>query len=281
MAVGALLNCLPPCFRTEFSFSTGLHTSARRPYRVVVLGDDAEERRRACQTDAVALIDLGDKTSMSFAPTEDWARAIYQIVEMGRSSLLGRWFDKLSDDVSIDRLNEIGRQLLEELGNAPAPGISSPSSAEMTVSQPEVVSQDGEPAGNPRSDPTSSSSPRIRQTAHAAHSQFSGNSLPEERATGPAAVLSCDHPEVVASLETLDDLVFDAIKGDESALARLRTAWPNVKAELGEELLTQSREQYLRYALQVWEKCVETTDVRPTDKAVNALEVICVLFDEV
>jgi hypothetical protein len=94
-------------------------------------------------------------------------------------------------------------------------------------------------------------------------------------------VLASEHPEIVASLETLDDLVYGAIKGDASSLAELRQAWPRVKADLGDDLLGQSREQYLRYALRVWERCVETGGIRPTDQAMNALEVLCLLFDEV
>jgi hypothetical protein len=85
----------------------------------------------------------------------------------------------------------------------------------------------------------------------------------------------------VANLETLDDLVYDAIKGSASSLEELQKTWPRIKAELGDDLLIQSREQYLRYALQVWDKCVEASGVRPTDRAVKALEVLCLLFDEV
>ena len=282
LAVGVLLNFLPPQLRSEFSFSTGLRTSARRPFRVVVIGDDAEERRRARQDNTIMTVDLAGKKTANFLPTDDWARAVYRIVETGRTSVLSRWFDDLSDDVSIDRLNATGLELLEELGaeSVSPSGLRSPmettSDSRRDTSLPENVPSEG--SGEIAH---SSSSRASRQLAHAAHSQFSGTSSATERVAGPSAALGADHPEVLARLEMLDDLVFDAIKGDSGSLEQLRTAWPRLKEELGAELLGQSREQYLRYALQVWEKCVEASGVRPTTKAVNALDVLCLLFDEV
>lgn len=282
LAVAALLNCLPPQIRPEFSFSTGLRTSARRPFRLLVLGDDAEERRRVRQLDEVTFIDFSSKAATKFSLTNNWAGAIHQILETGRTSLLSRWFENLPEAVSIDQLNAMGPDLLEELVSSTVPGsgtpfppadISHPRSDDAPSDDMAIKSSDeAAPSTNPQ---------EPRQLAHAAHARFSATSNAEERIPGPSAALSFEHPQVVATLETLDDLVYDAIKGDDSSLAQLRAAWPRLRMELGDELLGQSREQYLRYALHVWEKCVEASSVRPTDQAVNALEVLCLLFDEV
>ena len=64
--------------------------------------------------------------------------------------------------------------------------------------------------------------------------------------------LDADSPEVVARLEALDDAVFDAIQGKAAALADLHQLWPALKIGLGEALLAESREQYIRYALSLW-----------------------------
>jgi hypothetical protein len=93
--------------------------------------------------------------------------------------------------------------------------------------------------------------------------------------------LGADSPEVVAQLEALDDAVFDAIQGKAPALAELRTLWPKLKSCLGEVLLAESREQYVRHALSVWHEPVNVDGDRDPRRAVNALEVLCVLFDEV
>jgi GTPase-associated protein 1 len=282
LAVAALLNCLPPQIRSEFSFSTGLRTSARRPFRLLVLGDDAEEQRRVRQIDEVTFIDFSDKAATKLSLTNNWARAIHQILETGRTSLLSRWFENLSEAVSVDQLNAMGPDLLEELASSTVPGSGTPfPPANISNSRSDKAPSD-DMATKSSDETTPSSNPQApRQLAHAAHARFSATSAAEERIPGPSAALSSEHPQVVATLETLDDLVYDAIKGDDSSLDQLRTAWPRLRMEMGDELLTQSREQYLRYALHVWEKCVEASSVRPTDQAVNALEVLCLLFDEV
>ena len=282
LAVAALINCLPPQIRSEFSFSTGLRTSARRPFRLLFAGDDAEELRRIRQISELTLVDFSDKGTANFTPTDGWARAIYQMVETGRTSLLSRRFENLSGDCSIDRLDAIGIELLEELARSTvsSPEVSLPS-ANASCSRTDLALSDDVSTDTPNETNTSADSRATRQLAHAAHSQFSRTSAAEDRVPGPSIVLSSEHPQVVASLERLDDLVYEAIKGDDSSLTQLQTAWPQLKAELDDELLGQSREQYLRYALQVWEKCVKTSGVRPSNQAVYALEVLCLLFDEV
>jgi hypothetical protein len=124
--------------------------------------------------------------------------------------------------------------------------------------------------------------------AHAAHSKFqksvqaeaqSDSSSAASANSAPSACLNVESPSVVARLEALDDAVFDAIQGKAAALATLIELWPAVKIELGEALLAESREQYIRYALSVWrEPAAGESD--PT-RALSALEVLCVLFDEV
>jgi hypothetical protein len=85
---------------------------------------------------------------------------------------------------------------------------------------------------------------------------------------------------VVARLEALDDAVFDAIQGEAVALADLHRLWPTLKTELGDTLLAESREQYIRYALSIWREPTNFEGDRDPIRAVNALEVLCVLFDE-
>lgn len=122
--------------------------------------------------------------------------------------------------------------------------------------------------------------------AHAAHQTFqksvaTGGKGSAPAARGPSAHLAADSPEVVAQLELLDDAVFDAIQGKAAALATLHFLWPLLKCRLGESLLAESREQYVRYALAVWNEPVAGEDNHDPVRAVNALEVLCVLFDEI
>ena len=81
-------------------------------------------------------------------------------------------------------------------------------------------------------------------------------------------------------LEHLDDLVYDAVAGKPDAMDRLKNFWPQVRDDLGEEILAESQEQYLRYALSTWVESIEPDEVRDPSRAVQSLEVLCVLFDQ-
>ncbi len=120
---------------------------------------------------------------------------------------------------------------------------------------------------------------------HAAHNNFPRNcaaaSTSDAAAIGaPSELLDADSPEVIARLEALDDAVFGAIRGNSAALADLHKLWPSSQLELGETLLAESREQYIRYALSIWEEAESFEEKNDTARAVNALEVLCLLFDE-
>jgi hypothetical protein len=83
---------------------------------------------------------------------------------------------------------------------------------------------------------------------------------------------------VLHELERLDDLVFEAVSGNQASLEELKTLWPKVRDELGDSLLAESREQYLRYALTSWEKLAHRDTIRNPALAMQSLEVLCVLF---
>jgi hypothetical protein len=84
---------------------------------------------------------------------------------------------------------------------------------------------------------------------------------------------------VLETLENLDDLVFAAIGGDRQALAQLESCWPSIATDLDPDVVEQSRDQYLRCALSIWSECVDAHTNDP-QRAVAAIDVLCVLFDE-
>jgi hypothetical protein len=81
-------------------------------------------------------------------------------------------------------------------------------------------------------------------------------------------------------LELLDDIVFEAIAGKPSALDELRALWPMVLAQVGAELIAESRAEYLRHAMHVWRGCTDGDEVRNPRLAINAMEVVCLLLGE-
>ena len=79
--------------------------------------------------------------------------------------------------------------------------------------------------------------------------------------------------EIWEKLEQLDDLVYEAISGRSNTMEQLQEEWPKIAAQLGETLLSESLEQYLRYAMSIWDECT-ATDWRPRPRsATQALDV--------
>ena len=70
-------------------------------------------------------------------------------------------------------------------------------------------------------------------------------------ATRPSRLLDAPVDPVLDLLEQLDDVVFKAIRGCTDSLAKAESMWPKTISRLGWEAVEESREQYLRYALDV------------------------------
>lgn len=83
-------------------------------------------------------------------------------------------------------------------------------------------------------------------------------------------------PDVLAKLEWLDDLMFEAIEGDPVALETAIDAWKKSVDELGIAVLEESRRQYLRRARSVWNE-LRNQPNHPPHRVFAAIEVISLL----
>ncbi len=266
--IEGLIHCLPPALRTEFSFSTGLRFSSHRPFRVVALTRDPEEQRRVERVYRLPVLTLSGPPPDEFAPTDAWARLIHRVLTSGRVSFLAAELRKPRTDVlRPEDLPALGQQLLEQLDAGEPAG---------DAGQPPP-----EPAERPDSDAPTAHTP-ARQP-HAAHPRFQKTAAPEpaarHRPAGPSRGLDLADHAALEKLERLDDLVFDAIAGSAAAMDELKSVWPQLRDELDKDLLGESREQYLRYALAVWDECAGADGVRDPARAVPSLDVLCMLFD--
>jgi hypothetical protein len=97
---------------------------------------------------------------------------------------------------------------------------------------------------------------------------------------GPPHLQHLEHaqtdPDVLAKLEWLDDLMFEAIDGDPVALETAIDAWRRSVDELGIDVLEESRHQYLRRAQSVWNE-LRNQPNHPPHKVFAAIEVISLL----
>jgi hypothetical protein len=85
-------------------------------------------------------------------------------------------------------------------------------------------------------------------------------------------------PDVIAQLESLDDVIFAAIDGDPVALQESGHAWQMAVAELGHDAIEETRRQYLRHAQGVWES-LRHQPVQPPHKVFAAIEIIGLLVN--
>jgi hypothetical protein len=258
LLIAGLISCLPPECRTEFSFSTGLKFTSRRPFRIMALSGDPAEQRWVAHQNNVSVLNLSGGAPLHAGPIDGWARLIGGVLSSGRTSLLAAQLSRRRCDLTMADLPALGLQLLEDLDDSLFRGERQAAPCEPTAAAPEGM-----------------------QRAHAAHHQFdkSAQSPAAPRVAGPSLTLEPDSPEVLEKLEHLDDVVFEAICGMTAAMEELRILWPALLAELGEELVSESREQYLRYALRIWDDCVDARGVRDPARAMQALDVLSVLFD--
>jgi len=326
--IAGLINCLPPECRPQFSFSTGLKFSSRRPFRVIALSEDEEERHRVKRLYDVAVLDFSGQVPSEFTPTESWARFIQRALRTRRTSFLANRLSRRQCELAPEDLPALGLQLIEELDasslaadEADADGGDARASEDasderdwldhLPDEEPTIIQLPDEdtwigqtpyerllPRGlaasrdDATADPTCDDQPGLsesppshaRQRPHEAHTRAPGECCPRtaarRKASAPSHDLDLDDPDVLERLEHLDDLVYDAVAGKPDAMDRLKNFWPQVRDDLGEEILAESQEQYLRYALSTWVESIELDDVRDPSRAVQSLEVLCLLFDQ-
>ena len=288
--IAGLLNCLPLECRTAFSFSTGLKFSPRRPFRMVAISGDKSEQRWIAHQPNVTVLDLSSAASAGFKPVDGWARLVGRVLASGRTSLLAAELSKRRFHLTLDDLPALALQLMEDLDATQLRTdyacndrhLDAPVSPRAETS-PDPASADAMPADPAPADSMSSRSSAL-QHAHAAHRRFEKSVAAEVEASArveaPSQMLESLSMRAMEMLEQLDDVVYDAINGRAASLEELETLWPKVLEELGEPAVAESREQYLRYALAIWDNCTQSGCVRNASRAVQALDVLCVLFGD-
>jgi hypothetical protein len=261
--IAGLFNCLPPECRLEFSFSTGLKFSPRRPFRIVPLSGDPAEQKWVAHYPNVMVLELHRDESPQAIILDGWSHLIERTLSTGQIHFLAAQASKRRFHLTLDDLPVLGLQLLEELDAALLSDQDRGDTATWDESLAPLESQ---------------------QQTHAAHRRFGKSAEAAPTATIsvplPSRQLSPGSPEVLEKLEQLDDLVYEAIGGHTELVEQLRVEWPKVMAQLGETLLSESREQYLRYALSIWDECTDANGIRNPTRATHALEVLCVLFGD-
>lgn len=272
--LSGLINCLPMECRLDFSFSTGLKYSPRRPLRVVCLGGHLAEQRRLAHRYGLTVVEVFGKPPREFTATSGWGGFVASALAAGKTAFLAEQLSIARPGLKLSHLDAVGNQLIEAM--AGAVGEPSETAGQLPL---DMVTADAL-AGT-----SVSASPEARR-ADAAHVRFSRPtdqpaappkpSWPDD----PAEVIGEQCPAAIEKLELLDDTVFEAIAGKPGSLDELRKLWPRVLAEVGPDLVEESREQYLRHALRVWQDCIEGDQIHNPSLALATMEVISLLFGD-
>ena len=264
--------------------------SSRRPFRIVALSGHQTERHWIAHRSNVTVLQLSPDQPAEVVPLDGWARLIEQVLASGRTSLLATQLSKRRFQLGLEDLSALGLQFLEDL-DASALRKDHAQSSEPAAPSNLARQRRGEPLGNEAEEEEATfntilepADPKDLQRAHAAHRRFEKDSaaatLSGVKLDAPSRKLEFDSPEVLQKLERLDDVVYEAIGGLASAMDELKTLWPEVLESLGEPLVAESREQYLRYAIAIWQKNIDHGSIRNPILAVQAIEVLCLLFNE-
>jgi hypothetical protein len=267
--IAGLIQCFPPGCRTEFSFSTGLRFSPQRPQRIVAVSPDLDEQQRLEQLYNVCVLRLAEPPPIEFTPVDAWARLVLRVLRDGRTSLLERWFS-LQEEILLHDLPACGLEFLEEV-DADRP----PCCAGGEADRPPGGAGGEAAVGEELPDALFRAGPTDLRSAPGAPQ---GSCLTPISASPPSRLIDPHDPQALHLLEKLDDLVFAAITGPPEVLAELQSFWPQVRAALDESLLIESREQYLRYVLSLWEGSTGPEGVCRPEQAVPSLDVLCLLF---
>lgn len=85
-------------------------------------------------------------------------------------------------------------------------------------------------------------------------------------------------PQWLDRIEHLDDVVFDALKGDANALDKTESLWHELRSEVPSHLLDESREQYIRRAELIFERYRDQPE-ETLGNAFAALEILTLMAD--
>ncbi len=278
--LSGLMSLLPIGERRKFSFSIGLRPSLRRPVRIVAVPETSLQIERFARQCRYTVVHLNALSEIDYHDNA-WASVVEHALEEAR-------FPWLAEQVMAPLVSEIGEGAVAvhdhnawqgeawaaNVDTAPAPARKASTARAQGAGSSSVAVLDVPAAAATRSPANKTPASEVRAPAK--------DSNPAARERDRARLhhdLAGNDPESLEMLERLDDLVYDAIAGRPGAFEELTHFWPEALDRLEGEALVESREQYLRYALGLWTQG-ETSSIQDPQRAMGALDVLCLLFPE-
>ncbi len=234
--LSALVSCMPLKNRLGINLASGLQWRSAWPYDWIMVADVDRPFRKLCAERGATLCKLTANGALD--------------IELGSEPqpAARRWSDFVVACLANDQLDALERQL--------------------------KMMDDAHDFDDPRDPDAHSGNSRSRGDGpHLRRPQPEGKRRPD----GPASELPSDvGDDVLHRLELLDDTIFAAIDGDQQAVERALKLWSELEGSIDQGLLEESREQYLRYAITVYENAHDLDQGSPM-QAAAAVEIISLL----
>ncbi|PQO26859.1 hypothetical protein [Blastopirellula marina] len=270
-------NLVPVNLRPEFSFSTGLRYSPRRPFRFLGLEGNHDEQRRAVRGEGLSLLDLANPPMNGDRLRNAWATWVLVALRTNLPASAVRLLSQADPQLEASQLDPLGHRLRLQLLSMEEDETKIAAEMEQEEAVAAVAA-----AAPPPAAPTPSAPARKIVRSHAPHPSHS-------RATSSARLIQIAGPlpstqiggvsaHEQQRLAQLDELVAGALTGNIESLAQLQNVWPEIAGELSPNLRSDVQERYLAYAVIAWKKLNDRRVNRNPQTAASLLDVLSLIF---
>jgi hypothetical protein len=272
--VAALVQCLPPECRLDYSFTTGLRFSPRRLFRVTCLPNHAAENKRLSRLAQLTLFELKGHPEESTS-LGGWASFVTAAVASGNTEYLATELARPREGLTLAGLDQLGNQLAQGLRALQSGPAVTPPIKERPVPVAAAVTQEAADLWK-RADgahgPRGASLERRDDPEH----RTATLTIEEE----PARIIGQLCPAALENLQLLEDAIFEAIAGKADVVDELAPLWRTVLSQVGPTRQDATREHYLRFALAVWRQLNDADVNQDPSRAADAMQVVCLLFGQ-
>jgi hypothetical protein len=272
--MAGLLCLVPPPCRAELSLSTGLRISPRRPFRLISLEADSGLARRLAQRPDTVVFDLSSGNSPPAEQASPWGGLIVEILRINDWDRLAQWYTQIDERTRTKDLDQIALDLRQ--AGSMSQSLRTPQSPERTSGRQTTARPARSTAAMPQPTPSQVIAAEVATEQGRRNAETSA-SLSRGAAPQKPAWDLAQHA-LMDKLEELDGAVLDAIHEVHGSLERVKSIWPELASDLAPNLVDESRQQYVRFAVQGWLSSVLDDQTQTSNRSIAAMQVLAILF---
>jgi hypothetical protein len=121
--ITAAINCLPPSWRGDVSFSTGLKHSTRRPFCVLAVENDESIQQGLMRRHGFKMVGVVDRSPENREALGSWAAFITAALEAHQSSAIVDALSQAGAAQTADDLNRLGETAQRTIQRLPSESV--------------------------------------------------------------------------------------------------------------------------------------------------------------